>query len=300
MASFVAECRLHLWLHTSTSAAEPLLRNRLDTSHNALLTTKAEMPSVAELGMSLRGSHGHGQQSVSLGIHESQLAPIDTRVWKHRDYFFADGNVIIQVEDVLYKLHRSLLSKHSPVFRELFMVPQPEGSAEGCAEDTPIVLSGIEAVNFTRFLSLLYPSALGYCSITTVDEWLSVMDQADRWQVDSLREHAISQLRGRYIEPLQKIMIWHRYNLPTDELVPSYIDAISRPQSLSLTEAEEIGLPMSVKIAQARDAVHARGACRCCATSKGLTLGNSVGRDRILEEIVRTVIGVSRPPSARY
>lgn len=62
-----------------------------------------------------------------------------------------------QVEDVQYRLHRSLLGKHSPVFRELFTIPQPEGSTEGCSEENPIVLSGIQAANFTRFLSLLYP-----------------------------------------------------------------------------------------------------------------------------------------------
>lgn len=97
------------------------------------------------------------------------------KVQKDRDYFFADGNVLLQVshrirdvglnantnqsqvEDVQYRLHRSLLGKHSPVFRELFTIPQPEGSTEGCSEENPIVLSGIQAANFTRFLSLLYP-----------------------------------------------------------------------------------------------------------------------------------------------
>lgn len=62
-----------------------------------------------------------------------------------------------QVEDVQYKLHRSLLGKHSPVFEALFTIPQPAGSSEGCSEENPIILSGIQAANFTRFLSLLYP-----------------------------------------------------------------------------------------------------------------------------------------------
>ena len=64
---------------------------------------------------------------------------------------------LFQVEETLYKLHRSLLERHSPVFQELFTVPQPEGSTEGLADDNPIVLPGIQAVNFTRLLWLLYP-----------------------------------------------------------------------------------------------------------------------------------------------
>ncbi|EIW62001.1 uncharacterized protein TRAVEDRAFT_144265 [Trametes versicolor FP-101664 SS1] len=233
------------------------------------------------------------------GEHNVDCASSVPKVQKHRDYFFADGNVLLQVEDVQYKLHRSLLGKHSPVFEALFTIPQPAGSSEGCSEENPIILSGIQAANFTRFLSLLYPHSLGLCDIATVDEWTSVMDQADRWQVDSLREHAIAQLRGLYIEPVRKIIIWQRYNLPADELVPSYMDVISRPQSLSELEAHDLGLPQFVAIAQARDAVHLRGACRCCAGSKPHS-GTSAGRDRILEDIVRTVIGITRPPNARY
>lgn len=126
------------------------------------------------------------------------------------------------------------------------------------------------------------------------------MDQADRWQVDSLRERAVNQLRGLYMDPVRKIIIWQRYDLPVDELVPAYMDVISRPQSIFQAEAKELGLSLFVKIAQARDAVHAKGACRCCAGSNALS-GTSASRDRILEEIVRTVIGVARSPgNARY
>ena len=61
------------------------------------------------------------------------------------------------MEDTLYNLHRSLLERHSPIFREMFLVPQPDGSTEGLSEDHPIMLSGICAINFTRLLWLLYP-----------------------------------------------------------------------------------------------------------------------------------------------
>ncbi|KAI0353619.1 hypothetical protein OH77DRAFT_1483585 [Trametes cingulata] len=218
--------------------------------------------------------------------------PEKATVQKHSEYFFPDGNVVVQVEDVQYNLHRSLLAMHSPVFRELFTLPQPPGSTEGCSQNHPIVLSGIRAMDFTRFLWLLYPPTLGSCKVTTVDEWLSVMDQADRWQMDGLRALATAQLRALYIEPIRKVLIWHRYNLPPHELISSYMDLISRPQSLSLGEAQDLGLPLFVKIAHARDLAHAKGACRCCSCSK-VPGATSAGKDRILEEIIRVVIGIS-------
>ncbi|KAH9899913.1 hypothetical protein C8Q73DRAFT_681424 [Cubamyces lactineus] len=216
-----------------------------------------------------------------------------SKAQRHRDYFFDDGNVVLQVESVLYKLHRSLLEKHSPVFRELFTIPQPPGSTEGYSEDNPIVLAGVGAMDFTRFLWLLYPPTLGYCEIATVDEWLSVVDQADRWQMDSLREYAITQLRQLYIEPVRKILIWNRYNLPANELVASYMDIISRPLAPSLAEAQELGLSLVVKISNARDLVHSQGACACC--HMGFRMGESAAKDRILADIVHSIFGIDSP-----
>ncbi|RPD67210.1 hypothetical protein L227DRAFT_619446 [Lentinus tigrinus ALCF2SS1-6] len=211
------------------------------------------------------------------------------RAQRHRDYYFDDGNIVIRVQDTLYKLHRSLLERHSPVFRELFTVPQPEGSTEGLAEDNPIILSGIEAIDFTRLLWLLYPPVLATCPITTVDEWMSIFEQADRWQVDYLREFALARLRSSYIPPIRKILFWTRYNLPPNELIPTYMEIISRKQPLTLQEAEEAGLPMFVKIGQARELVHEEGACQFC---KG---GFSVKGDKALGAIVQRVFGLPLP-----
>ncbi|KAI0771579.1 hypothetical protein BD413DRAFT_549708 [Trametes elegans] len=267
------------------------------------------MPSVSEhpstgiqdfgtsSGLNLKGEHAFPRShSARPGASEKGASSEKGGVQRHRDFFFEDGNVVLQVEDVQYKLHRSLLEKHSPVFRELFTIPQPEGSTEGRSGDNPIVLSGIEAMNFTRFLWLLYPPTLGFCKVTTVDEWISVVDQADRWQMDALRDHALSQLRQMYLGPIRKILIWTRYDLPAHELVPVFMDVISRPQPLSLEEAQDLGLALFVKVSHARDLVHAEGACQCCS-GKQEHRGHSVAKDLILEGIVRKVIGIQVPSS---
>ena len=50
-------------------------------------------------------------------------------------FWFADGTVVIQVENTLYRVYRGLLGSRSMVFHDTFSVPQPaeEGMAiEGC------------------------------------------------------------------------------------------------------------------------------------------------------------------------
>ena len=107
--------------------------------------------------------------------------------------------------------------------------------------------------------------------------------------MDSLREHALKQLRTQYIEPIRKILFWTRYNLPVNELIPCYMDVISRPQSLSLGEARDVGLETFVKIAQARDMAHNEGVLG--------RRGYSVKTDRVLCDIIRRVFDLPLPGS---
>jgi len=36
------------------------------------------------------------------------------------DIWFDDGNIILEVEKTLFKVHRSILPTHSPVFKKIF------------------------------------------------------------------------------------------------------------------------------------------------------------------------------------
>lgn len=49
-------------------------------------------------------------------------------------WWFDDGNVVLIADDTLFRVHRGVLSHHSVVFRDMFMIPQPEEfeQMEGC------------------------------------------------------------------------------------------------------------------------------------------------------------------------
>ena len=123
---------------------------------------------------------------------------------------------------------------------------------------------------------------MGDCKLANADEWMSIFDQADRWQMDYLRERALNQLRTTYISPIPKIVFWTRYHLPQADIIPSLIDLILRPDSLSLSEAYELGLEMLVKLARARDMARDGGLCP-------RSVGFSVKRDEALARIVHMV-----------
>lgn len=49
-------------------------------------------------------------------------------------WWFDDGNVVLIAEDTLFRVHRGVLSHNSVVFKDMFLIPQPEEfeQMEGC------------------------------------------------------------------------------------------------------------------------------------------------------------------------
>ena len=50
---------------------------------------------------------------------------IDTTWNRHPEFWFADGSIILLAGDVLFRVHKSFLARHSVVFRDMFSLPQP-------------------------------------------------------------------------------------------------------------------------------------------------------------------------------
>ena len=77
-------------------------------------------------------------------------------------------------------------------------------------------------------------------------------------------------------------VLWTWYHLPETDVIPSLIALTTRSDSLSLSEAHEVGLERLVKIAHARDIARDEELCSRSA-------GFSVKRDEALASIVRQV-----------
>ncbi|KAJ7366518.1 hypothetical protein DFH08DRAFT_834681 [Mycena albidolilacea] len=62
----------------------------------------------------------------------------ETPLVRSTEYWFDDGNIILQVESTQFRLTKGLLSMHSTVFRDMFMIPLPadEPTVENCLNTT--------------------------------------------------------------------------------------------------------------------------------------------------------------------
>ncbi|KAF9645793.1 hypothetical protein BDM02DRAFT_3100854 [Thelephora ganbajun] len=79
------------------------------------------------------------------------------------DYYISDGNTVLFVENTLFKVHRSTLTKDKSTFDTMFSLPSDSSSdssmtvgPEGESDDNPIRLQGDTAEEFRALLWALY------------------------------------------------------------------------------------------------------------------------------------------------
>ncbi|THV02969.1 hypothetical protein K435DRAFT_817423 [Dendrothele bispora CBS 962.96] len=94
------------------------------------------------------------EEEESSGSSSSRRAT--TSIIRDEDYYFEDGSCILLVQDTLFNVHRSMLSRDHSSFGAMFSLPQGGLEAEGKSDDNPIVLPGDKASEFRHFLWALY------------------------------------------------------------------------------------------------------------------------------------------------
>jgi hypothetical protein len=77
---------------------------------------------------------------------------------QHDDLWFEDGNIVLIASliasDIAFRVHRSILSRHSHVFRDILTIPQPSDSPT--VEDCPVVHLSDSGDDVQYFVNALY------------------------------------------------------------------------------------------------------------------------------------------------
>jgi len=71
-------------------------------------------------------------------------------------YWFEDGNVVLLTENTLFRVHRSILSRHSEIFKDTFAMPQAPSEENECIEGCPVVPLSDTTEDINNMISLLY------------------------------------------------------------------------------------------------------------------------------------------------
>jgi hypothetical protein len=73
---------------------------------------------------------------------------------KHDDFWFEDGSIVLIVQDKYFRVHQSILSRHSEVFADMFSVPQPptQETLDGC----PIIKLNDDLYDLVDLMKVMY------------------------------------------------------------------------------------------------------------------------------------------------
>jgi hypothetical protein len=101
-----------------------MVRGWVKRLNSAQPSAMAAMPQTSAV-------HSSACQAVALTVtdqdqfHHSSATSAEHGHRRHPDLWFEDGSVVLCAEGTLFRVHMSLLSRHSVCFRDMFAIPQP-------------------------------------------------------------------------------------------------------------------------------------------------------------------------------
>ncbi|CAE7230872.1 unnamed protein product [Rhizoctonia solani] len=172
-------------------------------------------------------------------VKMSHLSPLATNLLpmsapaprKHTKYYFDDGNVIFLTSDrTLFRLHKSILRLHSTFFDDMFENAHPptknekgeEIPVDGSSDDWPIELGGhslatLRDSEMETMCEVLYEMPLTPASELKIDQAVTLLRVAAKFQFESIQSRIIERLDGASISPAK------RYAFAIDCLVDEWI-----------------------------------------------------------------------------
>ncbi len=146
--------------------------------------------STPPTGNTTRASNDHGPDNV---FHSYP---------RHSDLWFSDGSVVLLAERMLFRVHISQLSRHSAVFRDMFLLPQPSPStfsssviSEDLLDGLPVVQLHDTAENVSSLLVALYDGpSFGNNNRDDFRVVSGILRLSTKYVIDLLRAKALAHL----------------------------------------------------------------------------------------------------------
>jgi hypothetical protein len=90
---------------------------------------------------------------------------------------------------------------------------------------------------------------------TSVDEWTKILELAHRWKFEEVKDLVIRELEKMDMSPIDRINLYHRYDVDKNILLPRYTSICVREDHLSVGEGRQLGIETALNLAQIRERV---------------------------------------------
>lgn len=150
----------------------------------------------------------------------SEEPPADDQPKHHSELWYEDGNVILITENVAFRVHRSILSRRSQVFKDLFAFPQPESI--DTLEDCPLIHLSDGAEDLAHLLEAIYNGIrFQRHGIKTLWKDLKpLLLLSNKYQVEDVQREVIHKFQSYYVDDIEDWDSSYYPNPPPDGYVP--------------------------------------------------------------------------------
>ncbi|KAH9996245.1 hypothetical protein BJV77DRAFT_960655 [Russula vinacea] len=172
----------------------------------------------------------------------------------NRPFHFADSQVVLQVEEQTYKIHRYFLTRESHFFKDLFSLPQTgdSESVEG-SDNNPIKVPGTPTNEFENLLRFFY-FGMHDDYVPSLTDWIALLSISTRLIFDKVRARAIKEITARLdqVDPFELIGLAVKYDVE-EWLKPAYRRIVTRNNLITHQEALKVPFSMAVMLMRARE-----------------------------------------------
>ncbi|KAF7297675.1 BTB domain-containing protein [Mycena kentingensis (nom. inval.)] len=119
---------------------------------------------------------------------DAEPSPDSTPIVRSPDFWFDEGNIILQVESTQFRVMKSFLAMHSTVFRGMLLVPLPpyEPLVEGCPV---VVLSGDTKEEWESMFAVMFPK------MPDITHLAAVLRLSVKYDMAEFRKECCARLR---------------------------------------------------------------------------------------------------------
>ncbi|QRW12761.1 The BTB (BR-C, ttk and bab)/POZ (Pox virus and Zinc finger) domain [Ceratobasidium sp. AG-Ba] len=181
-----------------------------------------------------------------------------THLNMHPQHNYADGSLVFQVEHMLCRIHRHVVDT-SPVLMSL--VDRVSDSANKTlpkADFAVVQLAGVNMIEFSALLELLYTPFYASGRIQT-ETYQLALPLCMRWGFEELRDTILSRLEDT-LSLLDRCILARQLNTADWER-SCLIEFVARPDGLTLEEGRSLGVESVIFISGLREEARTRGQC---------------------------------------
>ncbi|KAL1676953.1 hypothetical protein EV122DRAFT_291556 [Schizophyllum commune] len=220
---------------------------------------------------------------------------------KHNRFYMDPRTIQLVLDDgTLYRVFRQSFEEHSSAFTTQYLADY--------SEDNPIKLPGVSSVDLDRFLSLMYPSELATCELSTADEWISVLRLAHKWSFAALRTRAIREVKaiGTAVDRIASAREFSDLDKLQEWLLPAFTETCTASdwlQTTTVDDAERLGAGTLLHIARIReDARQTTTKSSICAIERAIVaagLAPATSRETCAEpSALPAHVTLNKPPAS--